>query len=163
METGKRAYFQERRAGSVLDVGQRGDRDGGQQKRVGGRTDVLQQTVEVLQVAELRGTHNALRKPAATQAERQGFLGRAGPAHPGENAGAEKHRATFAVLQGRRERRGYVAVNDGDVFGVFGEPGFHVRADFDEQTQRRGRIAGEVVIDHLDGTDSEKRTWSWNR
>ena len=43
-------------------------------------------------------------------------------------------------------------MKDGDVLGAFGEPGLHVRADLDEQTQRRSRISGEIVIDHLDDT-----------
>ena len=70
METWKRAYFEVGSAGSVLDVGERGDGEGGQKQRVGGGPNVLQQTLEVLQIAELGGTHDALREPATAQAER---------------------------------------------------------------------------------------------
>ena len=49
-----------------------------------------------------------------------------------------------------RGERGYVAMNNGDVFGTFGEPGFHICADFNEQTESWSRITGEVVIHHLD-------------
>lgn len=70
METWKRAYLEVRSAGPVLDVGERGDREGGQKERVGGGPNVLQQTLEVLQVAELGGAHDALREAATTQTER---------------------------------------------------------------------------------------------
>ena len=42
----------------------------------------------------------------------------------------------------------YVAVDDGDILGIAGEPGLDAGADLDEETEAGSRIPVEVVVHH---------------